>query len=352
MARVQAALLAIAICSSCGAELPAEDCDAPGLSLLQGNMQLISMKVSASTGDNLYGNPDCPCIGVDKLGGHVTGTMSDGKKVSYPADLGAHCEAWDAKITPGCPGKSWCEEKWCYVDPCTCKNVAVLPKPSNYLAKAEYQGRPLHFSYVTCGSKDSYSAADAKKTSKDIEKTCSVKVDSAKWGQEDCRCTGIAPKTGVAKVTMGGTLTDFPADTGGDCQAWEQDNDPACKAKGNSTPSYCSQKWCYVDPCKCKSATPPKTSSYLPNEKSQGKPVYFSYTTCGGSDSWTSGNKEACVNQKTNDDCGKLEKCAWTGKECLGKELVSVCMSDSEESGTPSSKVIVALILSLLGTFC
>jgi len=297
--------------------------------------------VHAHGGAGRYGSSDCQCIGIDELEGDTTATLKDGSKVAYPADLGARCEAWDANKHPKCPGESWCEQKWCYVDPCKCKNIPVLPKPSVYIPGAKYQGKPVHYSYSTCGGKDSYSADEAKKTAEDIQATCAVSVDSAKWGAENCRCVGIGPQPGTTKVTIKGKLVDFPADTGATCHAWEADNHPDCS--GKSPPSWCNQAWCYVDPCSCKLATPPKTSSYLPDSNYQGKPVYYSYASCGGTDSYTSGRKEACVNQKSSGDCGKLDKCAWTGKECLGKELVDVC-----KSGTWSLKAIMALALPLL----
>eukprot|EP00931_Biecheleriopsis_adriatica_P028389 TRINITY_DN16929_c0_g1_i1.p1 TRINITY_DN16929_c0_g1~~TRINITY_DN16929_c0_g1_i1.p1 ORF type:complete len:332 (+),score=59.32 TRINITY_DN16929_c0_g1_i1:84-1079(+) len=305
----------------------------------------VSMSTNTSRAGD-YGKEGCPCIGIDELDGETTVTPKAGSKVAYPADLGARCEAWDESKHPECPGESWCKSQWCYVDPCNCKGVSPLPKPSNYLPGAKYQGKPLHFSYATCGGSDSYSAEEDKKTVKDIEETCAVKVDSSKWGDESCRCVGIGPQPGTTKVAIDGKLVDFPADTGSMCQAWEKGNHPQCS--GKSPPSWCSQAWCYVDPCKCKLATPPKTSGYLPDSNFQGKPVFFSYATCGGSDSYTASElQEACVNQKTSEDCGKLEKCAWNGKGCLGKALVDVC-----QSGAWSPKAIMALSLPLLGLMC
>jgi len=294
-----------------------------------------------------YGSPDCQCIGIDELDGGTTVKLA-GEKVSYPADLGARCEAWDAKNHPDCPGKSWCKQKWCYVDPCKCKNLLALPKPATYLPDARYQGKPVHFSYATCGGSDSFSKKEMKKTAKELEETCAVKVDTDKWGAEGCRCVGVGPQPGTTKVVIKGKQRKFPADTGAFCQAWEEDRHPDCK--GDSPPDWCSQEWCYVDPCSCNMPTPPKTSSYVPDGNYQGRPVYFSYATCGGKDSWTAGNKEACVNQKTNEDCAKLKKCGWTGKECLGKELVSVCKPEDsvQESAAWKQNAIMALTLPLL----
>jgi len=188
---------------------------------------------------------------------------------------------------------------------------------------------------------DSYSETGAGSNYETIEKTCAVHVDSAKWGHEDCRCIGFAPQPGTMKVKIEGKKVAFPADTGGQCKAWEKDNHPECK--GSSPPSWCNQAWCYVDPCKCKTAVPPKTSSYVPESNYQGRPVYYSYEACGGTDSWTaSKHDEACVNQKDTGACNNLSKCAWDGKQCLGKELVEVC------SGALGLKAFVLLGLSCL----
>jgi len=292
------------------------------------------------------GHEDCPCIGINELEGETVATLKNGKQVPYPADLGGECKAWDLKKHPSCPGAAWCEQEWCYVDPCNCKNVAVLPKPSIYLPGAKYQGKPVHFSYATCGGKDTYSSEkEKKKTVKDIEKTCAVEVDSAKFGAENCRCIGISPQPGTTKVSIKDKKVEFPADAGAVCNTWEKDNHPDCDS--DDAPEWCNQAWCYVDPCSCKLPTPPKTSAYLPGASYQDKPMYFSYATCGGKDAWTAGNKKACVNAKTAGACSGLDKCAWTGKECLGKELVNTCGLQAK-SGSWSARAFLALLLPLV----
>jgi hypothetical protein len=304
--------------------------------------------------DRTHGSDDCRCIGIDELDGETVIALKK-KNVSYPADLGARCEKWDHKLHPDCKGKKpkeWCAQAWCYVDPCKCKKVADLPKPSAYLPDAKYQGKPVHYSYATCGGKDMYSAEDEKATAKDLEKTCAIKVNPAVWGAANCRCVGIGPQPGSTNVSIKGEQVPFPADVGATCTAWEKDNHPECD--GDKAPDWCSQKWCYVDPCSCKLPTPPKTSSYVPEANYQGKPVYYSYATCGGKDSYTDGRKEACVNQKSNKACSKLKKCAWTGKECLGKELVEVCNLEPEQEpkglkgAAWSTKAFAAIALPLL----
>lgn len=119
-------------------------------------------------------------------------------------------------------------------------------------------------------------------------------------------------------------MVNYPAELGGKCHAWDKTAHPLCK--DGSTEAWCSQKWCYVNPCECDLPVLPKTSSYMPGATFQGKPIYYSYATCGGTDTFTAKHyAEACVNQDTQDDCSKLDKCAWDGHKCYGKDLQSKC---------------------------
>lgn len=293
-----------------------------------------------------YGHRSCPCVGIDNLDGKVMAQIDakTGKEVAYPADMGARCQAWDSGRHPKCPGENWCESKWCYVDPCNCDKISPYPKPAVYLPDSKYQGKPVHFSYATCDGMDSYSETGAGDDYAVIEKTCATPVDASDWGHEDCRCVGFAPQPGTMKVNIDGKQVDFPADTGGKCNAWELNRHPKCKTdQPGGPPTWCHEKWCYVDPCKCRMGVPPKTSSYVPDANYQGRPVYYSYSACGGTDTWTDDEHgAACVNQKDEKACGKLSKCAWTGRECLGKELVELC------SSATALKAIIALALPIL----
>jgi hypothetical protein len=293
-----------------------------------------------------YGNEDCRCVGIDNLEGETIATVAEGKKESYPADLGARCEAWDLDNHPKCPGASWCKQQWCYVDPCKCK-LGVAPKAATYIPGAKYQGKPVHFSYATCDAKDSYTAEEDKKTFKQIEKTCAVEVNHDKWGDEACPCVGVGPQPGTTKVFIKDKKVEYPADTGAMCNSWDADNHPDCQV--DSPADWFSAAWFYVDPCNCKLPSPPKTSGYLPESSYQGKPVYYSYAACGAEDGYTSGSKEACVNQKKEGACQKLDKCAWDGKTCLGKELVSICAADAKKSSAFGLKGVTALLLPVVG---
>ncbi|CAE7552577.1 mask [Symbiodinium natans] len=73
-----------------------------------------------------------------------------------------------------------------------------------------------------------------------------------------------------------------------------------------------------------------------------GKPVYFSYATCGASDSFTATSNETCAFQKSVSNCTLLfEKCAWNGTACLGKEILQTC----SHSGAGAIKATFAVAL-------
>merc|ERR1719191_297123 len=105
-------------------------------------------------------------------------------------------------------------------------------------------------------------------------------------GSDDCKCIGIDGAPGVTKVAISEDETaDYPSDTGASCRAWDSKQHPDCS--GEDPPAWCHDEWCYVDPCKCKLDVSPKTSSYIPDATYQGRPVYYSYATCGFTDSWS-----------------------------------------------------------------
>jgi len=145
--------------------------------------------------------------------------------------------------------------------------------------------------------------------------------DSAKLGNEDCKCIGVM-LNGSVPVPVGNDTVMYPAEIGSRCAAWEQDRYPGCVGV-DDPPDWCTQKWCYVDPCKCKLPVPPKQSTV--NYKFQNKTLYWSYATCGSIDAFSEGLENACVNQLDEGSCTDLEDCAWDGKQCLGKDLVTDC---------------------------
>lgn len=305
-----------------------------------------------------YGKDPCPCVGIDNLKGYYA-SQEDYYHVQRPVEAGASCEAWDDAKHPACRGSmppQWCSQSWCYVDPCNCK-LDVVPKMST--AGIKYQGNDAYWSYNTCGGTDfftadaSYSpdACVAQKKAGDCTKndkcawdgkqcmgkqaaaTCDAKRDEAVHGQDDCRCVGLDGRT-TGKAFMYITeeeQTAYPPSVGATCNAWEMDSHPECKKDG-AKPTWCSAKWCFVDPCKCKAAIPPKTVMG-PNRgmRFQGKTAFWSYATCGSKDTWTKAHSgKYCIFHDTEEKCAKQDRCAWNGKDCLGKALVNICKKQQE----------------------
>lgn len=267
-----------------------------------------------------FGDSRCPCIGFDNINGETTVFLDDFGEVAYPADLGARCEQWDNGMHPGCKegkspgfGNDWCAQPWCYVDACNC-DIPILPKLSAYVPDARYRGKPVYYSYATCGATDTW----AKVT--------------PEVGSPGCRCIGFDDIPGkidvVVTVNSRTQVVAYPAEVGGTCRAWDDNRHPMCQHGDDSVP-WCRRTWCYVDPCSCTMPDPPKTSMYLPEATFAGKALYYSYETCGSEDIFTEVyNTDACLNQFTKGACLDQKrfdgeaKCAWTGRRCLGAELV------------------------------
>lgn len=259
-----------------------------------------------------FGTSKCPCIGLD-MAGEVLINISRTRSVNYPASVGSFCKAWDYDLHPDCKkdnSPSWCRAKWCYVDPCTCK---VTTPPRKTLSTSKFQNQSLFWSYETCGDSDTFSAARGPACAKQPTFNACVEVDGCLWdgeqcsswerwnimktckqhalsediyGKSTCKCIGPALRAGYVNATPDSIgFFPYPASVGGECRAWDDGFHPDCRTK--SSPDWCKSKWCYVDPCSCSlTASRPKRSSS--GAKYQGKPVYWSYGTCGGEDA----NKE------------------------------------------------------------
>jgi len=286
---------------------------------------------SHSLAKNYYGDPRCPCIGFDNIQGTTLIKLAEGFTTPYPADTGSSCQAWDDGRYPkacqegGEPGlgQDWCGQPWCYVDACNC-HLDVLPKKSGYLPDAMFQGQELFYSYLTCGGKDFFTE------------------NVPDWGSPGCRCVGIHNIPGHMTYGIGdGKVAEYPADTGGSCAAWDMGHHADCV--GDNPPKWCKEQWCYVDPCSCglTGKDSPKVTSYLPDANYNGRKIFYSYETCSGTDFFTIDNDQACVNQRTKKDCAALgDKCGWTGKHCLGKELTDpdLCPPTDEAKNELESK--------------
>jgi len=166
---------------------------------------------------------------------------------------------------------------------------------------ATYQNMALHWSYSTCDSK-------------------AVAPEAAAAGMFGCRCIGFDNAPGVIMAQIGEHNIEYPAETGGQCQAWDDGRNPECQ--GDKPPAWCKQKWCFVDPCSCNLEVSPKVSDYLGKEATyQGKQVYYSYATCGEKDSYSSNEKVREAKEAIEDTCTSTAVGFSFGKEecpCIG----------------------------------
>jgi hypothetical protein len=231
--------------------------------------------------------------------------------IEYPADMGAHCEAWDDNVISDCKegetpgkGKDWCAQSWCYVDPCRCKGE--MHKSLRMAAiGVNVRGVPLFYSYETCGSTDYWtsrfhagSCAQAKEemacyerdscmwdkgACHSLEETvCEIEADASEWGHHECRCVLPEEIEGTYKVQKGGKSVEVEAGFGSTCGQWhaEAHGEASCKKSPNST-THCDAMWCYVDQRDCADKFEPTVSSYLPDAKFGGHTIGYSYITCG-----------------------------------------------------------------------
>jgi hypothetical protein len=304
-----------------------------------------------------YGKNKCPCVGIDNLRGYFAKTLNF-YQTQYPLELGASCASWELNVHPECRGGAmpdWCKQDWCYVDPCNC-DLDVPPKRS--AIGITYQGIPAYYSYDTCAGFDLWSAEknpDACVFQKDAG-TCGSKplcawngkqclgkeaVQSCsqskslpgKYGDQDCRCVAFGGKTNGQAVRYIDENTDVPYDpnVGSECKPWEMEAHPDCKKDG-AKPAWCSESWCYVDPCKCNIAVPPKAvMSVATYERFQGKTAYWSYATCGSVDHWSGKmKKEYCYTYATQASCEGMKKCVWASGKCMPTALGKICAQQKE----------------------
>jgi len=309
--------------------------------------------------DSIDDHEDCSCIDAS----HIDASdepkypFYEAGNVDYPAAVGSFCKAWDKTADPGCDGATdgWCLDAWCYVDPCTCKHG--IPVASGYFPNLKTDtGDRLFYSYQTCGlDKDKYSCEatdpesvanqgcpcnsdqttcssdsnclwnDGQCIAKELAGGCLADKAQAAIPNPTCPCIPLADidTASQADYPHYGTDGNYPAAVGTSCRAWDS-TQAACA--GENPAAWCAQAWCYVDPCSC-GLTDPAKSSYFPDlETMHGLPLYYSYSTCGGVDTFTGSSddatKRACALNKDAASCGA--GCLWQGGRCIGEELKGV----------------------------
>merc|ERR1719162_1905101 len=108
------------------------------------------------------------------------------------------------------------------------------------------------------------------------------------YGSSECPCIGISGMPGDLEVTIGKRSVAYPADVGSSCAAWDNGKYPSGCTNSSDEPGkgkdWCAAKWCYVDPCNCGYDT--RKAMYMDHSQFQGKSLYYSYATCGNTDTF------------------------------------------------------------------
>eukprot|EP00931_Biecheleriopsis_adriatica_P061257 TRINITY_DN36825_c0_g1_i1.p1 TRINITY_DN36825_c0_g1~~TRINITY_DN36825_c0_g1_i1.p1 ORF type:complete len:556 (-),score=99.42 TRINITY_DN36825_c0_g1_i1:17-1684(-) len=295
-----------------------------------------------------FGDPKCPCVGIIGINGTTEVNMGmEFGKVDYPADAFSYCKAWDDERAPNCkdgkkpgPGTGWCAAAWCFVDPCNCQ-LDELPKPASddsYFPQGSYQGKPLWSSEATCGTRYEKKKPMPEKEKTQVlalqEKQCKSDVSERKWGNKKCRCIGIDGQPGKTEFSLrhGKHFRSYPTDAGATCAPWHMGRHPECVVDGDGVPAeWCADSWCFVDPCDCFLETAAKPAYYFGDHASvQGRPVYYSFATCGSEDKFTVLSKEACPAQHTKDKCKSVADCDWNGANCVNRSIYMMCGKSKE----------------------
>jgi len=142
----------------------------------------VIMFASVSVGTLAQGGmPSCACLGALPssvadfdctfdwaLAGKCVKTVGlSSNFTSYGAGYGESCtihqepgasSCYDLTTTPPTQKPqsnqaNWCNQKWCYIDPCNCDAVDAT--------KSDYFPDTLHYSYATCGDKNTYTALES-----------------------------------------------------------------------------------------------------------------------------------------------------------------------------------------------
>merc|ERR1719183_3478666 len=109
---------------------------------------------------------------------------------------------------------------------------------------------------------------------------------TAAWGGGDsgCPCIDFDDITGDFDLKVNEALTTYPRNFGTSCEAWDNGRYPGfCTSDGKpgKGKGFCAEKWCYIDPCTCENGEPMRADYWLRYSKFKGKPLFYSYKTCG-----------------------------------------------------------------------
>eukprot|EP00927_Polykrikos_kofoidii_P040841 TRINITY_DN34837_c0_g1_i2.p1 TRINITY_DN34837_c0_g1~~TRINITY_DN34837_c0_g1_i2.p1 ORF type:complete len:1865 (+),score=292.54 TRINITY_DN34837_c0_g1_i2:271-5595(+) len=339
------------------------------------------------------GNPGCPCLGLAG-GGEITSRVVDLKASSqkrgppvfarYLLQTGSSCDAWDGLLHPDCQvppndeKPAWCDQAWCFVDPCNCNAPGVTYQRSALFPDATYQGKALAFSYLTCGSKDipappahapkgrynknghesdsrwkpGKSRAGSRSFLDHIP--CYVEAHRARdLGMYNCRCVGFGNVNGfisttVATATGEAQLVRYKANTGSSCAAWDLSRNPACiveKGEAEERPAWCghnaSERWCFVDPCACGLVVAPEPAVMVPDITFQGRSLFYSMATClpDRPALWgRNATPKSCFSYLRKGECENAVsgKCTWTSYGVCVDTLRQHCRKEALMAMVPA----------------
>lgn len=283
-----------------------------------------------------YGDKRCPCIGLENLVGTNVVRLNENQSAVYPLDAGSFCEAWDNGIHPDCRpsgrfglGGGFCPRSWCFVDPCDC-DLEIWPSKASRFAPVTFHKKPLYFSYETCSSVD---VPEESMPEPIYEEMCEQKVEGH-YGNPNCTCIGFDNLVSVTSVFKKGLPMTFPPNTGSSCQAWDEIYDEEHCKRNENPPEYCSQPYCFVDPCSC--SLPSQPSAWFWGTKWKGHTVYYSYDTCGGVDYWSEPRNDHtkihCDSYSYRWWCQYHEECGWNGTHCMDIGQLT-CVDAFRDSG-------------------
>lgn len=284
--------------------------------------------VAVSADVPAHQDPRCACV--NQATGHMPEAWYNaGTGANFPriSAYGTSCSLWDQM--PGTPffegscnlengadycADSWCQSRWCYVDPSCPSAVTFTPGWAS-------PGVSVTYSYETCGNPNCWVNPDAAGCPFDPEHRCD--------GTDPCKCLygeGGLPES----MYKGGTHENSPiiGEYGASCSAmdmvagtpWFDDYCDVSKGADICANSWCLQKWCYVDQ-KCPGAIPINSGWWAPDMKDTT--MYYSYTTCGNPDCFSSSDDPGCpydprgVYGCNEISCADMKK-SYKDHECCG----------------------------------
>jgi hypothetical protein len=141
----------------------------------------------------VYGQDGCRCVGfAGKKNGKAVLAVSDYEEAIYDSNVGSSCKAWERDAHPECKKTdgtkpAFCEQRWCYVDPCTCNTKTPPRTVMESNMDQRFQGKTVYWSYETCGSEDKWSETLKSEycVTQTTKATCEM-MDKCLWTGSTC----------------------------------------------------------------------------------------------------------------------------------------------------------------------